>query len=109
MPTQGMLTLDVEDWEHANFAQLEGKEAAIAVTVRERRYAMDANTDRWIELLGRRGAKSTCFVLGEFASRYPEAVRRLAAAGHEIASHGSTHDLVYKMTREGFREFLKKG
>lgn len=108
LPT-GMLTLDVEDWEHANFAQLDGSGDAIARTVRERRYRMDRNTDLWIELLGRRGARSTCFVLGEFADRYPEAVRRLSEAGHEIASHGATHDLVYRMSREAFREFLKRG
>jgi polysaccharide deacetylase family protein (PEP-CTERM system associated) len=104
-----MLTLDVEDWEHANFSQLDGKSDSIAVTVRERRYAMDANTDRWIEVLGRKGAKSTCFILGEFAERYPAAVKRIESAGHEIASHGATHDLIYKMTREQFREFLNKG
>jgi len=103
------VTLDVEDWEHANYAQLRGSEASIAASVGERRYAMDANTDRWIEVLGRVGATSTCFVLGEFADRYPDAVRRLARAGHEIATHGATHDLVYEMSRERFREFLKRG
>lgn len=103
------LTLDVEDWEHANYPQLRGRERAIAATVRETRYAMDANTDRWIEILARAGATSTCFVLGVFAERYPDAVRRLALAGHEIATHGATHDLVYEMTRERFRAFLRRG
>ena len=103
------LTFDVEDWEHADFPQLSGKRDAIRTAVQERRYAMDANTDRWIELLGRTGAKSTCFVLGEFAERYPDAVRRLARAGHEIASHGPTHDLIYEMSRSQFREFLRRG
>ena len=105
----GMLTLDVEDWEHANFAQLDGKQPELARSVTERRYAMDANTDRWIELLGVNQAKSTCFVLGDFARRYPQAVKRLADAGHEVASHGATHSLIYRMNREGFREFLKRG
>ena len=105
----GMLTLDVEDWEHANFTQLDAQTGAIAQSVREKQYRMDRNTDRWIEILGRHQARSTCFVLGEFAKRYPEAVRRLSQAGHEIASHGATHDLVYRMTREQFREFLKRG
>src|SRR4051794_32310586 len=95
---QGMLTLDVEDWEHANFHQLKGQEEKIQSEVKARAYAMDANTDRWIEILSRYQAKSTCFVLGEFATRYPHAVRKLAMAGHEIASHGSTHDLIYEMT-----------
>lgn len=108
-PYRATLTLDVEDWEHANYPQLRGREAVIAALVREKRYAMDANTDRWIEILGRAGATSTCFVLGEFADRFPDAVRRLARAGHEIATHGATHDLVYEMTRDRFREFLKRG
>jgi polysaccharide deacetylase family protein (PEP-CTERM system associated) len=111
MKPPALLTLDVEDWEHANFAQLESgawPEAA-ARTVRERAYAMDANTDRWIGLLARAGARSTCFVLGDFARRYPEAVRRLGRAGHELAAHGDTHELVYRMSRERFREFLKRG
>ena len=108
MSLQGILTLDVEDWEHANLAARRTGGSG-ATSVRERRYAMDANTDRWIELLGERGLRSTCFVLGEFARRYPAAVRRLAAAGHEIASHGDTHELVYRMSRERFREFLKRG
>jgi polysaccharide deacetylase family protein (PEP-CTERM system associated) len=106
---EAMLTLDVEDWDHANFSQLKGQESAIASDVRAQRYRMEANTDRWIEVLGRAGARSTCFVLGEYAKRFPEAVKRLAQAGHEIASHGATHDLVYEMSQSDFREFLKKG
>jgi polysaccharide deacetylase family protein (PEP-CTERM system associated) len=109
MRPQGILTLDVEDWEHANFSQLDPKQAEISASLKGRAYAMDANTDRWLALLGEKGAKSTCFVLGEFARRYPQAVKRLAQGGHEIASHGDTHDLVYTMTRERFREFLKRG
>lgn len=105
----GLLTFDVEDWEHANFAQLSGARERIASDVRARKYRMDANTDRWISLLGAAGAKSTCFVLGEFARRYPEAVKRLSDAGHEIASHGATHDLVYEMEQARFRDFLRRG
>jgi polysaccharide deacetylase family protein (PEP-CTERM system associated) len=101
------LTLDVEDWEHANFSQLAGRD--FSSERRARAYAMDANTDLWIRVLGEAGARSTCFVLGEFAERYPEAVKRLHSAGHEIASHGATHDLVYEMTRDRFREFLARG
>lgn len=104
-----LLTLDVEDWEHANFAQLESRQGEISTLVRERRYRMEANTDRWIEILAATGARSTCFVLGEFARRYPDAIRRLAGAGHEIATHGDGHELVYRMERTQFREFLKRG
>ena len=106
---EAILTLDVEDWEHANFAQLHSYKDQIRTEVRARRYAMDSNTDTWIHLLGESGATSTCFVLGEFAQRYPDAVKRLAQAGHEIGSHGATHDLIHRMTHIQFREFLKKG
>ena len=105
----GTLTLDVEDWEHANFSQLRGKEGQIASRQHSLRYSMDANVDRWIQVLDQARAKSTCFVLGEFAERYPAAVKKLSDAGHEIASHGATHDLIYEMNRSQFDEFLKKG
>lgn len=68
---------------------------------------MDRAVDRWIETLATAGAKSTCFVLGEFARAFPAAVKRLHSAGHEIACHGETHDLVYEMDAPKFREFLK--
>ena len=42
------------------------------------------------------------------AERYPELVRQIAAAGHEIASHGYSHQLIYRQTPEVFRaETLK--
>lgn len=103
----GMLTLDVEDWQHANFAQLDPVLETVRRAAASSQYLMDKNVDRWIELLGRHGATSTCFVLGEFARKYPGAVRRLEAHGHEIACHGMTHDLIYRMDRETFREQLK--
>lgn len=108
-PPSRVLTLDVEDWDHANYASLQGRELEIQSSVKDRRYAMDSNIDLWIELLGKHQAKSTCFVLGEFAQRFPDAVRRLAKAGHEIASHGHEHLLIYEMNQLKFREFLKRG
>jgi polysaccharide deacetylase family protein (PEP-CTERM system associated) len=107
--TTGFLTLDVEDWEHANFLQLTARTQEIRRAVHNRRYAMDRNIDLWINVLGEADARSTCFVLGEFAQRYPHAIRRLAAAGHEIASHSFSHDLIYRMTREQFRDQLRRG
>jgi polysaccharide deacetylase family protein (PEP-CTERM system associated) len=103
-----IMTLDVEDWHHANFRQLRGKEGLILTSHRELRYPVTKNLDLWMETLAAAGAKSTCFVLGEFAQNYPEAVKKLATQGHEIASHSLTHDLIYEMTREQFREALKK-
>ncbi len=105
---RAILTLDVEDWEHANYSQLKGRGSQLASERSQRAYAMDANTDLWIHLLAQSGARSTCFVLGEFARRYPQAIRRLHQAGHEIASHCDTHELVREMSRERFREAIQR-
>lgn len=103
----GILTFDVEDWQHANFAGLDPLREQISRSVALSTYRMDKNVDLWIDLLGRHGATSTCFVLGEFARRYPDSVRKLQSHGHEIACHGMTHDLIHRMSREGFRESLR--
>lgn len=104
----GLLTMDVEDWHHANFTQLDGREEEMRSRAAATGYAMDANIDRWIEITETANTKSTCFVLGEFAEKYPAAVRRLHEAGHEIASHSYSHDLIYRMSREGFVDQLKR-
>ena len=50
-----------------------------------------ANTTRLLDLLDRHQVKGTFFVLGWIAARYPDLVRAIAARGHEIASHGMSH------------------
>jgi polysaccharide deacetylase family protein (PEP-CTERM system associated) len=66
------------------------------------------STDRLLQILSDGDVKATCFVLGWVAERFPDLVRRIAAEGHEIASHGSAHRLVYEMTPEEFREDIRR-
>ncbi len=68
----------------------------------------EANTDRLLELLARHDALGTFFVLGWTAQRHPGLVRRIAAAGHEVASHGFDHELVYNQTPEAFRQDVRR-
>jgi polysaccharide deacetylase family protein (PEP-CTERM system associated) len=63
---------------------------------------------RYLELLERRGLRCTFFTVGDVARRYPALVREVAAAGHEIACHGSDHVPLDRMGREGFREDLAR-
>ena len=56
-----------------------------------------------LELLVERGITATFFVLGWVAQQEPETVRRIADAGHEIASHGMTHDMIGRLSPEQFR------
>jgi polysaccharide deacetylase family protein (PEP-CTERM system associated) len=46
--------------------------------------------------------------LGWVAERYPDLVRRIAGAGHEIASHGYAHRLVYDQSVAAFRNDVRR-
>jgi len=93
------MSIDVEDW-----FQVENLRSAIARdTWDERELRVERNTDRMLALMAERGVRSTCFVLGWVADRCPDLVRRIAAAGHEVASHGYGHDLIYTLEPDDFR------
>lgn len=66
------------------------------------------NTERLLELFDAARVRATFFVLGWVAEHHPALVRRIAQAGHEIASHGYEHRLVYAGSREAFREDLRR-
>lgn len=66
------------------------------------------STRRVLNLLRRRSAVGTFFILGWVADRCPQLVAEIAAAGHEIGSHGYWHRLVYDQTPAEFREDLRR-
>jgi polysaccharide deacetylase family protein (PEP-CTERM system associated) len=97
--TAAAMSVDVEDW-----FQVENLKPVIARASWDgRETRVERNTDRILELLDTRGLHATFFILGWVAERHPELVRRIAAGGHEIASHGYGHDLVYDLTQAEFR------
>ena len=49
------------------------------------------DTQSLIDILGRYKVKATFFVLGQWADKYPESVKALSDAGHEVMSHSDTH------------------
>ncbi|MBI1797643.1 MAG: DUF3473 domain-containing protein [Candidatus Eisenbacteria bacterium] len=61
-----------------------------------------------LAVLAETGTRATFFVLGWVAERYPALVREIAAAGHEIATHGWSHSFVYRMERGAFRDELSR-
>jgi polysaccharide deacetylase family protein (PEP-CTERM system associated) len=69
---------------------------------------VEANTDRLLDLLARHGATATCFTLGWVAERYPELIRRIAAGGHELASHTWWHRKVATSSPAEFREEVRR-
>jgi polysaccharide deacetylase family protein (PEP-CTERM system associated) len=93
-------SIDVEDYFQV---------AALAPAVsREswptREYRVEANTERILNLLAEKNVKGTFFVLGWVAEKSPGLVKRIANAGHEIACHGFSHQLIYKQSQTEFRE-----
>jgi polysaccharide deacetylase family protein (PEP-CTERM system associated) len=102
-PPRGILnafTVDVEDYFQV---------AALAPAIDrsswpQRESRVERNTGVLLDLLAERGIHGTFFVLGWIAERHPALVRRIAAAGHEIACHGFSHQLVYAQTPAEFRE-----
>src|SRR5262249_15196083 len=57
-------------------------------------------THELLDLLAGTGARSTFFVLGWIARRYPELVRRIVDEGHELASHSDLHRRLYSLSRD---------
>ena len=49
------------------------------------------DTQQLIDILGRYDVKATFFVVGEWVDKYPESVKALADAGHEVMNHSNTH------------------
>lgn len=64
---------------------------------------------RLLRILERNGIRSTFFVPGYTADRYPDVVRAIADAGHEIAHHGYLHESVIGMTEAQEREAIERG
>ncbi len=51
----------------------------------------NSNTDALIDILGEYGARGTFFVTGDWCDRYPDDVKKLHDAGHEIENHSDQH------------------
>ena len=98
------MTIDVEEW--FNILDVSGEIPFEKWSEQENRLV--SNLEHMLGLLRENNVKATCFWLGCFAERYPDLVRRCAAEGHEIASHGYAHILAYKSGRERFREDITK-
>lgn len=56
------------------------------------------DTETLIEILGRYDVKATFFVVGEWVDKYPESVKALADAGHEVMNHSDVHPHMSKMS-----------
>jgi len=91
------MTVDLEDWAQAVV------DPNYPITER-----VVENTSRLLDFLDRHGVRATFFALGKVCERFPALLPRIAAAGHEIASHGYGHELVYRQGPELFEEDVRR-
>ena len=103
-PVRNALTIDVEDYfqvsafaphiDRADWPRLECR--------------VEANIERILLLLERRRIHATFFTLGWIAERYPAMLRRVAQAGHEVASHGYGHLRASEQSPAQFAEDVRR-
>jgi polysaccharide deacetylase family protein (PEP-CTERM system associated) len=95
-----VLSIDCEDWFHGleigmeNWHKFENR--------------IEKNTLKLLDLLQETGTKATFFILGYVAEKFPQLVVEVARKGHEIGSHGYSHQFVYKQSPNGFRQEMSR-
>jgi polysaccharide deacetylase family protein (PEP-CTERM system associated) len=99
LPVNG-LTVDVEEYfQVSNFDRVIPRGAW-----EDQPSRVQGSMSRILEELARDEVRGTFFILGWVARRYPDLVRRIHGAGHEVASHGTGHQKVYDLTPDQFRQ-----
>jgi polysaccharide deacetylase family protein (PEP-CTERM system associated) len=93
-----VFSVDVEDWFHI---------LGLPATPRLEEWdglpsRIEKNFLTLLDIFARQNVRVSCFFLGWAAERFPGLVKEAAARGHEIASHGYAHRLVYDLTAEQF-------
>ncbi len=99
-----ILTVAVEEYYHATAL---GRE----IERHHRRRLetrLEQNIDRVLDLLGRYEAKATFFVLGSVAEPRAAAIRRITAAGHEVATRTWEHGPISAFDRESLRNDVRR-
>ena len=98
------ISFDIEDW-----FQVENLKEVISVKSWEKcELRVVTNTKKILRLLDQHQTRATFFVLGWIAEKCPTLVEDIANGGHEIASHGYGHELIYNTTPEAFHADIKR-
>jgi len=97
---KNILTVDLEDWYQgieiscSKWGDYGGR--------------IEVGLERLLSIMAKKKVKATFFVLGYLAEKYPHLIEWVRKEGHEIATHGYSHTLVYKQDPEEFSEELER-
>jgi len=96
------ITIDVEDWFHNMFLN-----NVISISDWDKQPTVaEKGLDKILNILSKNQTTATFFILGWMAERYPGICEKIVAGGHDIATHGYYHKLVYEQTPEEFEREL---
>ena len=101
---KNILSIDVEDWYHI-------LDTSSTPGINEWNHLKPRVTKNFYTLLDvfdTNKVKVTCFFLGWIAEKFPDLVKEADRRGHEIASHGYAHQLIYKQSRVEFAKDIRK-
>jgi polysaccharide deacetylase family protein (PEP-CTERM system associated) len=103
-PVVNAMSVDVEDYFHVSVFD--------GIVPRSQWDSMESrvvrNTERLLDVFDEFEVRSTFFVLGWVGERHRQLVEAIAKRGHEVASHGYAHRLVYDQTRAAFRDDVRR-
>lgn len=99
-----VLTFDIEDWFHINDSTWVPVHEWASLDAR-----VTMNTDIILSLLQKHHVKATFFVMGWIAEEYPDLVKKIDQAGHEIGYHSYYHMRPMHQSPEAFKSDLEKG
>src|SRR4029450_662685 len=98
------LSFDLEDWYQVLY--FEGHISRDEWSSQESR--LQTTTNKLLDILDEHKTRATFFVLGWNAERMPHLVEEIHSRGHEIASHGFAHQLIYRQSPEAFAHDLSR-
>lgn len=97
------LSFDIEDWFHiVEVAAVE--DPKLWPKLSDESSLVERYTDLILSICDEHKTKATFFILGWIAERHPAMIKRIADAGHELATHSFWHRKVYELAPEVFRE-----
>ena len=99
-----ILSVDVEDWFH--ILELDGAPDIQRWSTLESR--VERNFHLLLDTFDETETKATCFFLGWIAERFPNLIAEAHHRGHEVASHGYAHQLIYTQTQSQFSEDIRR-
>jgi polysaccharide deacetylase family protein (PEP-CTERM system associated) len=98
------LTFDIEDYFHVSAFQ-----SSVPKSEWNRYESrVERNTSKLLEILGTSGVHATFFVLGWVAERFPQLVKSIHAAGHEVSCHGYSHEMLTQLNPVTFRDDVRR-